>query len=158
MKNLNDIQSLLEHDVNGWEISSLEINYLTETISLIVESVRGQNIIKTYVTFKEVLSYYIYQEPVMYDQESNKTYRLNIREFNDTSFVSEIGYHQNGFGKIKIETLNPDLTAIEDISSKTNFYFQINNKDHFFIEANQVQINDETFSDLLQSSERLKIQ
>ncbi|WP_339199175.1 hypothetical protein MKY27_07625 [Solibacillus sp. FSL R5-0449] len=158
MKNLTDIPYLLEHRVNGWEISSLDINYFAEMISLLVESVSGQNIIKTYVTFKEVLSYYIYQETVVYDQEANNTYRLNTRKFNDTSFVSEIGYHQNGFGKVKIETLNPDLRVIEDISSKTNFYFQVNNKDHFFIEANQVQINDETFCDLLQSSESLKIQ
>ena len=158
MKNLKDIQYLLEHNVNGWEISSLDINYFAETISLIVESVKGQNIIKTHVTIKEVLSYFIYQEPVVYDQESNKMYRLNDREYNDNNFVSEIGYHQNGFGKIKIESLNRDLSAIEDISSNTNFYFQVNNKDHFFIEANEVQINDETFSDLIQSSGIFKIQ
>ncbi|MFS0875198.1 hypothetical protein [Solibacillus isronensis] len=65
MKNLKDIQYLLEHHVNGWEISSLDINYFAETIFLIVESVKGQNIIKTHVTFKEVLSYFIYQEPVV---------------------------------------------------------------------------------------------
>lgn len=158
MKNLNDIQYLLDHRINGWEICSLEFNYFAETISLIVESVKGQNIIKTHVTFIEVLSYFIYQEPVVYDQESNKMYRLNDREYNDNNFVSEIGYHHNGFGKIKIKSLNRDLTAIEDISSKTNFYFQVNNKDHFFIEANGVQINDEKFSDLIQSSESLKIQ
>lgn len=45
MKNLTDIPYLLEHGVNGWEISSLEINYFTETISIIVESVKAQNII-----------------------------------------------------------------------------------------------------------------
>ena len=155
--NTPDIDYLLEHNVNGWEISSLDINYLAETISLIVESVKAQNIVKTHVTFKEVLSYYVYQEPVVYDEELNKTYRLNAREYNDNNFVSEIGYHKNGFGHIKIESLNSDLTAIEEISSKTNFYFQVNNKDHFFIEANLVQINDETFSDLLQSSGNLKI-
>ncbi len=152
-----DIDYLLEHNVNGWEISSLDINYLAETISLIVESVKEQNIIKTHVTFKEVLSYYVYQEPVVYDEESNKIYRLNVREYNDQNFVSEIGYHKNGFGHIRIESVNPYLTAIEEISSKTNFYFQINNKDHFFIEANLVQINDETFRNLLQSSEDLKM-
>lgn len=158
MKNRNDIQYILEHEVNGWEISTLEINYFAEKISLIVESVKAQNIIKTYVIFKEVLSYYIYQEPVVYDQESNNTYRLNNRVYNDNNFVSEIGYHQNGFGKIKIESLNRDLTAIEDISSKINFYFQVNNKDHFFIEANQVQINKEAYSDLIQSGENFKNQ
>lgn len=155
--NLSEIQYLFEHNVNGWEISSLEINYFSETISFIVESVKAQNIIKTYVTFKEVLSYYIYQEPVVFDTESNKTYRLNTRNYNDSNFISEIGYHKNGFGHIKIESLDSDLTAIEEIRSKTNFYFQVNNKDHFFIEANFVQINDEIFSDLLQSSEDLKM-
>lgn len=93
----------------------------------------------------------------MYDQESNN-YRLNNRVYNDNNFVSESGYHQNGFGKIKIESLNRDLTAIEDISSKTNFYFQVNNNDHFFIEANQVQINKEAYSDLIQSGENFKNQ
>ena len=155
--NICGIEYLLEYNVNGWEVSSLDINYLAETISLIVESVKEQNIVKTHVTFKEVLSYYVYQEPVVYDEELNKTYRLNAREYNNNNFVSEIGYHKNGFGHIKIESLNSDLTAIEEISSKTNFYFQVNNKDHFFIEANLVQINDETFSDLLQSSENFKI-
>ena len=155
--NRTDIEYLLEHNVNGWGISSLDISYLAETISLIVESVKGQSIVKTHVTFKEVLSYYVYQEPVVYDEESNKTYRLNTREYNDHNFVSEVGYHQNGFGHIRIESVDPDAAAIEEISSKTNFYFQVNNKDHFFIEANSVQINDETFSDLLQRSEDLKM-
>ena len=155
--NTPDIDYLLEHNVNGWEISSLDISYLAETISLVVESVKEQNIVKTHVTFKEVLSYYVYQEPVVYDEGSNKTYRLNTREYNDQNFVSEIGYHKNGFGHIRIESVEPDVTAIEEIGSKTNFYFQVNNKDHFFIEANLVQINDETFSDLLQRSEDLKM-
>jgi len=147
----------LEFLVNGWEIAKLDIDYFNETITLLVESVKQQSILRTRVSFKEVLSYYVYQEEVVYNEDPYETYRLNNREKDDSSFVSEIGYHPNGFAHIKIKSLDSELTAIEEITSKTNLYFQVNNKDHFFIECNVIEINDETFEDLIQTSDSLRI-
>lgn len=152
-----ELQRSLEFLANGWEVSKLDIDYLHETISLIVESIRQQQIVRTHITFKEVLSFYVYQEEVAYSETLDATYRLNDRGKDDNILVSEIGFHRNGFGQVKIECIDSEQTAIDAITSKTNMYFQVNNKDHFFIECNAIEINDDVFEGLIQSSESLKI-
>ncbi|MEX3715976.1 hypothetical protein ABFV99_26770 [Cytobacillus horneckiae] len=149
-KHADRINQFFVEKAEYWGISDLQIDYLSEKIHLKLESVLQQEILKTYITFKEVMSFYVYQEAQI------ETFRLNDREYNDSSQVSEISYHPNGFGHIKIESLEKDLKEIETISSKTNFYFQVNNKDCFFIEANAISIDDEEFNHLIADSTKLK--
>lgn len=144
MKSHTDqINIILEEQAEFWSINDLQIDYLSEKIHLKLESVSQQQIIKTYITFREVMSFYVFQET---DSESS---RLNNRNYNDPNLLSEISYHPNGFAHVKIESLDAELKEIESINSKTNFYFQVNNKDCFFIEANVITINDQEFEGLL---------
>ncbi|MBD7936259.1 hypothetical protein H9655_04400 [Cytobacillus sp. Sa5YUA1] len=147
---LNRINTLFAEKAEYWDLDDLQIDYLNETISLKLLSCHKQQIKKTYIFIKEVMSFFVYQEAI------EGTIRLNDRRFTEANLLSEISYHNNGFGHIKIENLESDLKEIEKLHAKTNFYFQVNNKDNFFIEANSVQINDELFVNLLAESGTLK--
>lgn len=149
-KSVELINQLFEEKAEYWSIDDIKIDYLSERIYLKLESVIQQEIQKTYITLKEVLSFYVHQEADI------ETYRLNERKYDDPNLLSEISYHPNGFGHIKIESLEKELKEIESINSKTNFYFQVNNKDCFFIEANAICINDEEFNNLITESKSLK--
>lgn len=155
MKNNNElvfqeIRNLFADNAEFWSINDIQVNYLEETISLKLESVSNQEILKTFIKFKQVMSVYIYQNAEI------ETYRLNNYKENEPFLLSEISYHPNGFGKIKIKSLEPELTEIESISSSTNFFFQVNNKDYFFIEANSLIINEKVYSDLIVDEKILK--
>ncbi len=136
-------------EIESLAIIDLNINYLKETITLKLMGDRRSDLIN--ITFKQVLSYYVFQEPA-YD-----TFRLN--EFDEEShlLLSESSYFPQGFGKIMIESLHSELKEIETLSSTTNFYFQVNDKDHFFIEANALTINDEEYKNLIVDESELKI-
>ncbi|MBD1381853.1 YxiG family protein [Metabacillus arenae] len=129
-----EINNLLGEHAEFWSISDIQINYLKETITLKLESVNEQEILKTFIKFKQVMSLYMHQDAEV------ETYRLNNYKETDPFLLSEISYHPNGLGKINVESLEDELTEIESISSSTNFYFQINNKDYFFVEANSFSI------------------
>ncbi|MFS0638192.1 hypothetical protein AB1K84_19995 [Mesobacillus foraminis] len=91
----------------------------------------------------------------MYIQQDSE-FRLNEWTETEPMLLSEISYHPDGFGFVKIKSLDPELTEIENKSSSTNFYFQVNNKDHFFVEANCMIINEKTFSNLICDEEKLR--
>ncbi|ASV69374.1 MULTISPECIES: YxiG family protein [Cytobacillus] len=146
----NRINTLFAEKAEYWDLDDLQIDYLNESITLKLLSCHKQQIKRTYIFIKEVMSFFVYQEPNV------GTIRLNDRSFTDANLLSEISYHKNGFGHIKIESLESDLKEIEKLHAKTNFYFQVNNKDSFFIEANSVQINDERFVNLFADSRTLK--
>lgn len=131
-------------------IVDLKVNYLKETISLKLISVNNAELIKINIIFNQVMSYYVYQEP-----EYN-TYRLNDFDENSNLLLTESSYFPQGFGKIKIESLNSELKEIGTLSSTTNFYFQVNNKDYFFIEANSVSINGKEYRNLIVDDKELK--
>ncbi|MEK5379386.1 YxiG family protein [Niallia sp. FSL W8-0635] len=131
-------------------IINLNIDYLKEAISLKLISVNNDELIKINITFKQVMSYYIYQEPE-YD-----TYRLNNFDEESNLLLTESSYFPQGFGKIMIESLNSELKEIETLSSTTNFYFQVNNKDYFFIEANSLSINGIEYRNLITDDKELK--
>lgn len=155
MKNKDDlvsqeIKNLFANDAEFWSIDDIQVNYLEETIVLKLESVKNQEILKTFIKFKQVMSLFIYQNAEI------ETYRLNNYKENDPFLLSEISYHPNGFGQINIKSLEPELTEIESISSSTNFFFQINNKDYFFIEANHLMINEKVYHDLITDEKTLK--
>lgn len=155
MKNNNElvsqeIKNLFADKAEFWNIDDIQVNYLEETISLKLESVRNQEILKTFIKFKQVMSLFIYQSAEI------ETYRLNNYDEKDPFLLSEISYHPNGFGKINIKSLEPELKEIESISSSTNFFFQINNKDYFFIEANYLMINERVYNDLITEEKTLK--
>lgn len=155
MKNKNDsvfqeITNLFADNAEFWNIDDIQINYLEETVSLKLESTRNQEILKTFIKFKQVMSLFIYQNAEV------ETYRLNTYKENDSFLLSEISYHPNGFGKVHIESLEPDLKEIESISSSTNFFFQVNNKDYFFIEANYLIINEKEYPNIITDEKELK--
>ncbi|ARF12994.1 YxiG family protein [Sporosarcina ureae] len=155
MKNNNDlvsqeIRSLFADNAEFWIINDIQVNYLEETIVLNLVSVSNQQILKTFIKFKQVMSLFIYQDAEI------ETYRLNNYKENDPFLLSEISYHPNGFGKINIKSLEPELPQIESISSSTNFYFQVNNKDCFFIEANSLMINEKVYRNLIVDEETIK--
>ncbi|MGI8350212.1 YxiG family protein [Niallia circulans] len=58
--------------------------------------------------------------------------------------------------KIMIESLNSALKEMETLSSTTNFYFQVNNKDNFFIEASCLSINGKEYRNLITDDKELK--
>lgn len=132
-------------------IVDLNINYLKETISLKLISVNNDDITKINITFKQVLSYYVFQEPA-YD-----TYRLNDFDEESNLLLTESSYFPQGFGKIIIESLHSELKEIETLSSTTNFYFQVNDKDYFFIEANSLSINGIEYRNLITDDAQLKL-
>lgn len=92
----------------------------------------------------------------MYQEPEYDTFRLNNFNVNSDLLLTESSYFPRGFGKINVESLDKDLKDIETLSSKTNFYFQVNNKDYFFIEANAVDINGKEYCNLLVDEEQLK--
>ncbi|MEY8346360.1 YxiG family protein [Niallia circulans] len=152
MQDKMNTERKLQHffsEIESLAIIDLNINYLKETITLKLMGEGNRNLIN--ITFKQVLSYYVFQEPA-YD-----TFRLN--EFDEEShlLLSESSYFPQGFGKIMIESLHSELKAIETLSSTTNFYFQVNDKDYFFIEANALIINDEEYKNLIIDDSELKI-
>lgn len=131
-------------------IIDLNIDYLKEAISLKLISVNNDELTKINITFHQVMSYYVYQEPE-YD-----TYRLNNFDEESNLLLTESSYFPQGFGKIMIESLNSELKEIETLSSATNFYFQVNNKDYFFIEANSLSINGIEYRNLITDDKELK--
>ena len=131
-------------------IIDLNIDYLKEAISLKLISVNNDELIKINITFKQVMSYYVYQEP------EYETYRLNNFDEESNLLLTESSYFPQGFGKIMIESLNSELKEIETLSSTTNFYFQVNNKDYFFIEANSLSINGIEYRNLITDDKELK--
>lgn len=131
-------------------IIDLNIDYLKETISLKLISVNNDELTKINITFQQVMSYYVYQEPE-YD-----TYRLNNFDEESNLLLTESSYFPQGFGKIMIESLNSELKEIETLSSTINFYFQVNNKDYFFIEANSLSINGIEYRNLITDDKELK--
>ncbi|MDL4842133.1 YxiG family protein [Aquibacillus rhizosphaerae] len=139
-----EINSLFQDYAEFWIISDLQISYLNESITLKLISTKNQEILKTTIQFKQVLSYYVHQEAEV------ETYRLNNYGNNDDFLLSEISYHPNGFGQIYIRSLERDLKEIELITAPTNFYFQVNNKDCFFIEANTLIINGNSYDNLIE--------
>lgn len=152
MKIDKEITNLLAEYAEFWSISDLKINYLKESICLTLMSVKEKEIVKTFIEFKEVMSCYYFQDIF----PGTTSCRLN--EFHDTELLllSEIGYHPKGYGQVNIKSLDLDLTEIESISSKTNFCFEINNKDVFLIEANSININEKSFNNLIMNSNILK--
>lgn len=137
-------------EIEYHSIFDLNINYLKEAIALKLISVNNDELIKINIMFKQVMSYYVYQEPE-YD-----TYRLNNFDEASDLLLTESSYFPQGFGKIKIESLDNELKEIETLSSNTNFYFQVNNKDYFFIEANSVSINGKEYRNLIVDENVLK--
>lgn len=138
---------MLAEKADFWNISDLQVNYFNETLSLKLVRVRNAVILKNFIKFEQILSLYIQQD---------SEFRLNEFTETDPMLLSEISYHPDGFGFVKIKSLDQELTEIENINSSTNFYFQVNNKDHFFVEANCVTINEKTFSNLICDEEKLR--
>lgn len=146
------INYLLAEKADFWSISDLQINYLKESIQLHLLGVKKQEIVKTFIEFKEVMSFYVCQGIF----SGTTSCRLNEFKKTEPLLLSAISYHPEGFGKVDIKSLDLELKEIESISSKTNFYFEINNKDDFFIEANSISINDDIFIDLIAKSDVFK--
>ncbi len=151
-KTSEKINHLLAEYADFWSISDLQINYFQESIYLSLLSLKGQEIVKTSIEFKEVMSFYYFQGIF----PGTTSCRLNEFKNTDLLLLSEVLYLPEGYGQINIKSLDLELKEIESISSKTNFYFQISNKDAFFIEANSININDESFTDLIADSNVLK--
>jgi hypothetical protein len=141
-KIIEEIESLLFTEAEFGALFDIQIDYLKETVRLDVLSTSRKRIKKTILLFEQVLSLY------MCKSEDADGFRLNELNDTDDALLSEISYHPYGFGKIKAEIINTKLKGIE-ITSNTNFYFQVNNKDYFFIEANRLVINNKVFTNLL---------
>ncbi|MFJ5767112.1 hypothetical protein ACIP9C_17305 [Lysinibacillus sp. NPDC093210] len=141
-KIIEEIETLLFTEAEFGALFDIQIDYLKETVRLDVLSTSRKRIKKTILLFEQVLSLY------MCKSEDAEGFRLNELGYRDDILLSEISYHPYGFGKIKAEILNTKLKGIE-ITSNTNFYFQVNNKDYFFIEANRLVINNKVFNNLL---------
>ncbi|MFJ7649615.1 hypothetical protein ACIQ1H_19060 [Lysinibacillus sp. NPDC097279] len=139
---IEEIQRLLFTEAEFGRVFDVQIDYLKETVRLDILSINNKRIERSLVLFEQVLSLYMCQ----FDEIEG----IRLNEFNDTddALLSEISYHPYGFGKIKAENINANLKDIE-ITSNTNFYFQVNNKDYFFIEANRLIINNKVFNNLL---------
>ncbi len=143
-KIIEEIESLLFTEAEFGALFDIQIDYLKETVRLDVLSTSRKRIKKTILLFEQVLSFY------MCKSEDVEEFRLkNELNDEDEALLSEISYHPYGFGKINIETINAKIKGIEKITSKTNFYFQVNNKDYFFLEANRLVINHKVFNNLL---------
>ncbi|WP_445491766.1 YxiG family protein [Niallia sp. 03133] len=145
-----EINSLFVQNAEFWKIIDLQISYLNESIILKLVSIENEVIKITNIQFNQVLSFYLNQEAEI------ETYRLNNYEDNDDLLLTEISYHPNGFGQIYIKTLEPELKEIESLTAPTNFYFQVNNKDCFFIEANSILINGKSYNNLIEDEKVLK--
>ena len=139
---IEEIQRLLFTEVEFGRLFDIQIDYFKETVRLDILSINNKGIERSLVLFEQVLSLFMCQ----FDEiEGN---RLNEFNVTDDALLSEISYHPYGFGKIKAEIINTKLKGIE-ITSNTNFYFQVNNKDYFFLEANRLVINNKVFNNLL---------
>lgn len=143
---LKDFFSAIEY----YTIIDLDINYWKESVILKLISVHEEDFIKITTHFQQVLSYYIYQEP------EYENYRLNDFAEEDNFMLTESSYFPRGFGKITIKSVDKEWKEIEELSSTTNFYFQVNNKDYFFIEANSVRINGKEYKNLIVDESELK--
>ena len=137
-KIIEEIESLLFTEAEFGGLFDIQIDYLKETVRLDVLSTSRKRIKRTNLLFEQVLSLY------MCKSEDAEGFRLNELNDTDEALLSEISYHPYGFGKI-----NANLKGIKEISSNTNFYFQLNNKDYFFLEANRLVINRKVFNNLL---------
>ena len=138
-KIIEEIESLLFIEAEFGALFDIQIDYLKETVRLDVLSTSRKRIKRTNLLFEQVLSLY------MCKSEDAEGFRLNELNDTDEALLSEISYHPYGFGKI-----NANLKGIKEISSNTNFYFQLNNKDYFFLEANhRLVINNKVFNNLL---------
>lgn len=142
-KIIEEIESLLFTEAEFGALFDIQIDYLKETVRLDVLSTSRKRIKKTILLFEQVLSLY------MCKSEDAEGFRLNELNDTDEALLSEISYHPYCFGKINVETINAKLKGIKEITSNTNFYFQVNNKDYFFIEANRLVINNKVFNNLL---------
>lgn len=142
-KTFKEIESLLFTEAEFGALFDIQIDYLKETVRLDILSRNDIGIEKSVVIFEQVLSLYMCQ----FDEIEG----IRLNEFNDTddALLSEISYHPYGFGKIKVDSINTKLKGFKEITSNTNFYFQVNNKDYFFIEANRLVINNKVFNNLL---------
>jgi len=142
-KIIEEIKSLLFTQAEFGIVVDINIDYFEKTVKLIVVSLGEKLIEKTVILFEQVLSLY------MCKSEDAEGFRLNELGYRDDILLSEISYHPYGFGKIKAKTINAKIKGIKDITSNTNFYFQVNNKDYFFLEANRLVINNKVFNNLL---------
>ena len=142
-KIIKEIESLLFTQAEFGIVVDINIDYFEKTVKLIVVSLGEKLIEKTVILFEQVLSLY------MCKSEDAEGFRLNELGYRDDILLSEISYHPYGFGKIKAKTINAKIQGIKDITSNTNFYFQVNNKDYFFLEANRLVINNKVFNNLL---------
>lgn len=142
-KIFKEIESLLFTEAEFGALFDIQIDYLKETVRLDVLSTSRKRIKKTILLFEQVLSLYVCKS------EDAEGFRLNELNDTDDALLSEISYHPYGFGKINVETINAKLKGIKEITSNTNFYFQVNNKDYFFLEANRLVINNKMFNNLL---------
>lgn len=135
---IEEIQRLLFTEAEFGRVFDIQIDFLKETVRLDILSINNKGIERSLVLFEQVLSLYMCQ----FDEIEG----IRLNEFNETddALLSEISYHPYGFGKI-----NANLKGIKEISSNTNFYFQLNNKDYFFLEANRLVINNKVFNNLL---------
>lgn len=142
-KIFKEIESLLFTEAEFGALFDIQIDYLKETVRLDVLSTSRKRIKKTILLFEQVLSLYVCKS------EDAGGFRLNELNDTDDALLSEISYHPYGFGKINVETINAKLKGFKEITSITNFYFQVNNKDYFFLEANRLVINNKVFNNLL---------
>ena len=142
-KIIKEIESLLFTEAEFGALFDIQIDYLKESVRLDMLSTSRKQIKKTILLFEQVLSLYVCKS------EDAEGFRLNELNDIDEALLSEISYHPYGFGKIKAKTINAKIKGIKDITSNTNFYFQVNNKDYFFIEANRLVINNKVFNNLL---------
>lgn len=61
-KTSEKINYLLAEYADFWSISDLQINYFQESIYLSLLGLKGQEIVKTSIEFKEVMSFYYFQD------------------------------------------------------------------------------------------------
>lgn len=142
-KIFKEIESLLFTEAEFGRVFDIKIDYIKKTIKLVVFSLEGKQIEKTVILFDQVVSLYMCQ----FDEIEG--IRLNELGYGDDVLLSEIGYHPDGFGKIKLERIDLKSNIIKENVADTNFYFQLNDKDYFFLEANRLVINDKEFNNLL---------
>ncbi len=142
-KMIEEIEKLLFKQAEFGRVYKFNIDYFEKTVRLVVLGVSGRQIEKTMILFEQVLSLYMCQ----FDEAEG--IRLNELGYGDDVLLSEIGYHPNGFGKIKLDRIDLKSNIIKENVADTNFYFQLNDKDYFFFEANRLVINDKEFNNLL---------
>jgi len=147
---MEEIQTLLTEEAALGVVINVDIGYFGETIKLVVAKKYKQEVLKKVIFFEQVLSLYMCQ------LEDLEGFRLNDYDYGDELLLTGISYHPNGVDKITIESLDPELKGIEEISSSTNFSFHINNKDCFFIEANRLVFEGKVFKDLIAPEHELK--